>query len=131
MLSLGYNGLTEKGATMLAAALGAASLRVKRLNLRGNKIGRDGAVALVEAVVGPTMGWGSTSGADDDDAEKKSSEGNPALVGSIAAAAALVLAFGTYKVYGHVRAQREAEAAARHKRGGRRQQPRLRPHQPS
>ena len=50
-LSLGYNGLTEKGASMLARALGSGSMRLLQLNLRGNKVGSDGAVALVEAMM--------------------------------------------------------------------------------
>ena len=50
-ISLGYNGLTDKGACMLARALGAGAMRLRRLNLRGNKVGVDGAVALVEAMM--------------------------------------------------------------------------------
>ena len=36
-ISLGYNGLTDKGACMLARALGTRAMRVRQLNLRGNK----------------------------------------------------------------------------------------------
>jgi hypothetical protein len=50
-ISLGYNGLTEKGASMLAKALGTGAMRVQQLNLRGNKVGVDGAVALIEAMM--------------------------------------------------------------------------------
>lgn len=50
-ISLGYNGLTEKGASMLARALGGGAMRLLQLNLRGNRIGVDGAVSLVEAMV--------------------------------------------------------------------------------
>ena len=50
-MSLGYNGLTEKGAAMLSGALRSGAMRLLQLNLRGNRIGREGAVALVEAMV--------------------------------------------------------------------------------
>ena len=50
-ISLGYNGLTDKGACMLAKALRAGAMRVRQLNLRGNKVGVDGAVSLVEAMM--------------------------------------------------------------------------------
>ena len=36
-ISLGYNGLTDKGAGMLARALGSGAMRVRQLNLRGNR----------------------------------------------------------------------------------------------
>lgn len=70
--------------------------------------------ALVEAVVGPAMGWDSTSGTDDDDggAQEGGARLHGALVASVAAAAALVLAFGSYKVHSHTQARRQAEAAA-------------------
>jgi Ran GTPase-activating protein (RanGAP) involved in mRNA processing and transport len=37
-MSLACNGLTEKGAAMLASALGSGRLRLLELNLRGNKV---------------------------------------------------------------------------------------------
>ncbi len=49
--SLGYNNITEKGAAMLAASLSSRKLLILSLNARGNKIGRDGALELVEAVM--------------------------------------------------------------------------------
>ena len=49
-MSLACNALTEKGAAMLSSALGSGGLRLLELNLRGNKIGREGVLSLVEAV---------------------------------------------------------------------------------
>ena len=50
-MSLGYNALTEKGATLLASAIRCGAMTVTHLNLRGNKIGREGAVALLEGMM--------------------------------------------------------------------------------
>ena len=49
-LSLGYNTLSERGAGLLASALRRGRIVISRLNLRGNKLGRDGAIALLEAL---------------------------------------------------------------------------------
>ena len=50
-MSLGYNAITEKGAGLLAAAIAKGRVRVEELNLRGNKIGRDGAIALLRSMM--------------------------------------------------------------------------------
>ena len=50
-LSLGYNSITEKGAGLLASAISQGRVSVTRLNLRGNKIGRDGAITLVQGML--------------------------------------------------------------------------------
>ena len=50
-MSLGYNAITDKGATLLASMIASGALTVARLNLRGNKIGREGAVALLDGLM--------------------------------------------------------------------------------
>ena len=50
-MSLGYNNLTDKGAALLSRYVCSNALTVSRLNLRGNKIGREGAVALLDALM--------------------------------------------------------------------------------
>ncbi|KOO35259.1 hypothetical protein Ctob_015768 [Chrysochromulina tobinii] len=50
-MSIGYNAITEKGASLLARSISSGRVCIQRLNLRGNKIGRDGAVALLEGLM--------------------------------------------------------------------------------
>ena len=50
-MSIGYNAITEKGASLLASSISSGRVCIQRLNLRGNKIGRDGAVALLEGLM--------------------------------------------------------------------------------
>jgi hypothetical protein len=50
-MSIGYNAITEKGASLLARSIFSGRVCIQRLNLRGNKIGRDGAVALLEGLM--------------------------------------------------------------------------------
>ena len=50
-MSIGYNAITEKGTTLLARSISSGRVCIQRLNLRGNKIGRDGAVALLEGLM--------------------------------------------------------------------------------
>ena len=70
--------------------------------------------ALVEKVVGPTMGWDSTSSTDDDSGSGEA--GRPgattALVVSLAVVAALGLAFGAQRAHKYAQASRRETRAA-------------------